>query len=86
MKAPIGLLPVLMADGCTTRWLMERTGESREECVRLLSSLGAKRSNARWHLPSIARTERRDRALCADHSGQGKNSGDGRPWQVGRRP
>jgi hypothetical protein len=60
---------LLRTSGMSTKWLAEQTGHSVSECKRALEAVGAKRCNSRWMLPSLARTEARDRILSGNHVG-----------------
>ncbi len=82
MTLPADLIARLKSDGVTTAWLQSQTLTSRQDCVRLLTSLGAKRNNCKWTMPSLARTESRDKRMAGNHSGQFKDEVRGQ----GRRP
>ena len=69
MTLPPDIIQRLQGEGVTTAWLQGYTLTSRQDCVRLLTSLGAKRNNCKWTLPSLARTESRDRRMANGHTG-----------------
>ena len=73
MTLPPDLILRLRGEGISTRWLQERTGEKRAECISLLKSLGAIQDSMMWRLPSLERTRERERRLSGNHCGQMKD-------------
>lgn len=78
MIPPDGLIGRLQGEGVSTRYLQDRTGESRQECIKLLKSLGAIQDSMMWRLPSLRRTQEREKRLSANHVGT-RRDGD-LPW------
>ena len=75
MKPPNDLILRLQGEGISTRYLQDRTGESRAECIKLLKSLGAHQDSMMWRLPSPERTRKASEALSRGTTEWGSGAG-----------
>ena len=70
MIPPNRTIELLRGPGLTLGWLREQSGCPAEECLKLLSSLGAVRSSGKWILPSPERLQQADRRMSQAHRGK----------------
>ena len=79
MQLPPDLIARLKDQGVTHHWLAEQTGQTPLQASRLLRSLGASQIGHRgaFKLPNLQRMASAEARLKGDHSGTGRNNGDG---------